>query len=107
MFVPGKPFQPSLMFVGKAGGYPSEAKKCWTLNTRRKYLQNSTGPNSILLLVALFTLLSKKLECLSQFPLYILPVFISIANSCNVSMFYFCISSTKLDLFEETCFVLD
>ncbi len=25
MFVPGKPLQPSLMFVGKAGAYPSEA----------------------------------------------------------------------------------
>jgi hypothetical protein len=25
VFVPGKPFQPSLMFAGKAGGYPSEA----------------------------------------------------------------------------------
>ncbi len=24
MFVPGKPFQPSLMFAGKAGSYPSE-----------------------------------------------------------------------------------
>ncbi len=24
-FVPGKPFQPSLMFAGKAGAYPSEA----------------------------------------------------------------------------------
>jgi hypothetical protein len=24
-FVPGKPFQPSLMFVGKARAYPSEA----------------------------------------------------------------------------------
>ncbi len=24
MFAPGKPFQPSLMFVGKAGAYPSE-----------------------------------------------------------------------------------
>jgi hypothetical protein len=27
MFVPGKPFQPSLMFAGKAGAYPSEAPK--------------------------------------------------------------------------------
>ncbi len=26
VFVPGKPLQPSLMFVGKAGVYPSEAK---------------------------------------------------------------------------------
>ncbi len=25
VFVPGKPFQPSLMFVVKAGAYPSEA----------------------------------------------------------------------------------
>ena len=25
MFVPGKPFQPSVMFTGKAGAYPSEA----------------------------------------------------------------------------------
>ncbi len=25
MFVPGKPFQPSLMFAGKVGAYPSEA----------------------------------------------------------------------------------
>ncbi len=25
MFVPGKPFQPNLMFVGKTGAYPSEA----------------------------------------------------------------------------------
>jgi hypothetical protein len=24
VFVPGKPFQPCLMFVGKAGAYPSE-----------------------------------------------------------------------------------
>ncbi len=24
VFVPGKPFQPSLMFVGKAVGYPTE-----------------------------------------------------------------------------------
>jgi hypothetical protein len=23
MFVPGKPFQPSLMFVGEAGAYPT------------------------------------------------------------------------------------
>jgi len=29
---PGKPLQPSLMFVGKAGAYPSEAPfKCSTL----------------------------------------------------------------------------
>ncbi len=25
MFVPGKPFQPNLMFAGKARAYPSEA----------------------------------------------------------------------------------
>jgi hypothetical protein len=25
VFVPGKPFQPSLMFAGKAGAYPIEA----------------------------------------------------------------------------------
>jgi hypothetical protein len=25
LFVPGKPFQPSLMFAGKSGAYPSEA----------------------------------------------------------------------------------
>ncbi len=25
MFVPGEPFQPSLMFGGKVGAYPSEA----------------------------------------------------------------------------------
>ncbi len=24
VFVPGKPFQPSLLFAGKAGAYPSE-----------------------------------------------------------------------------------
>ncbi len=28
MFVPGKPFQPSLMFVGKAGAYPNCKKFC-------------------------------------------------------------------------------
>jgi hypothetical protein len=32
MFVPGKLFQPSLMFVGKTGAYPSEAPfRCSTL----------------------------------------------------------------------------
>jgi hypothetical protein len=32
VFVPGKPFQPSLMFAGKAGAYPSEAPfTCCTL----------------------------------------------------------------------------
>ncbi len=32
MFVPGKPLQPSLMFEGKAGAYPSEAPfRCSTL----------------------------------------------------------------------------
>jgi hypothetical protein len=32
VFVPDKPFQPSLMFVGKAGEYPSEASfRCSTL----------------------------------------------------------------------------
>jgi len=32
VFVPGKPFQPSLMFAGKAGAYPSEASfRCSTL----------------------------------------------------------------------------
>jgi hypothetical protein len=25
VFVPGKPFQPSLMYAGKAAAYPSEA----------------------------------------------------------------------------------
>ncbi len=31
-FVPGKPYQPSLMFVGKAGAYLSEATfRCSTL----------------------------------------------------------------------------
>ncbi len=25
VFVPGKPFQPSIMFTGEAGDYPSEA----------------------------------------------------------------------------------
>ncbi len=29
-FVPGKPFQPSLMFVGKAGAYLSGAPFQWT-----------------------------------------------------------------------------
>ncbi len=27
-------------------------------------------------------------------------------NSCKVSVFYICIFSDKLDLFEETCFIL-
>ncbi len=32
MLVPDKPFQPSLMFAGKAGAYPSEAPfRCSTL----------------------------------------------------------------------------
>ncbi len=32
MFVPGNPFQPSLMFVGKARAFPSEAPyRCYTL----------------------------------------------------------------------------
>ncbi len=32
MFVPGKPFQPSLVFAGKNGAYPSEAPfSCSTL----------------------------------------------------------------------------
>jgi hypothetical protein len=32
LFVPGKPFQPSLMFAGKAGAYPNEAPfRCSTL----------------------------------------------------------------------------
>jgi hypothetical protein len=32
VFVSGKPFQPSLMFQGKAGAYPSEAPfRCSTL----------------------------------------------------------------------------
>ncbi len=32
VFVPGKPFQPSLIFVSKDGDYPSEAHfKCFTL----------------------------------------------------------------------------
>ncbi len=32
VFVPGKTFQPSLMFTGKAGAYPSEAPfRCTTL----------------------------------------------------------------------------
>ncbi len=35
MFVPGKPFQPGLLFAGKAGAYPNEAlpgftHKHWT-----------------------------------------------------------------------------
>jgi hypothetical protein len=34
MFVPGRPFQPSLIFVDKAGAYPSEAPfKCSTLGS--------------------------------------------------------------------------
>ncbi len=36
---------------------------------------------------------------------YILSVLIIAANSCNVCMFYFCIFSNKLDLFEATCFL--
>jgi len=32
VFVPGKPFKPSLIFAGKAGAYPSEAPfRCSTL----------------------------------------------------------------------------
>jgi len=32
VFVPGKPFQPSIMFAGKTGAYPSEAHfRCSTL----------------------------------------------------------------------------
>ncbi len=32
VFVPGKPLQPSLMFLGEAGAYPSEAPfRCSTL----------------------------------------------------------------------------
>ncbi len=32
MFVPGKPFQPSLMFAGKARAYPIEAHfRCYTV----------------------------------------------------------------------------
>ncbi len=34
MYVPGKPFQPSLMFAGKAGAYPSEAPfRCSSLGS--------------------------------------------------------------------------
>ena len=34
MFVPSKPFQPSLIFVGKAGAYPSEQPfRCSTLGS--------------------------------------------------------------------------
>ncbi len=29
VFVPGKPFQPSLMFAGKAGTYPTKAPGSW------------------------------------------------------------------------------
>jgi hypothetical protein len=32
VFVPGKPFQPRLVFVGKTGAFPSEALfRCYTL----------------------------------------------------------------------------
>jgi len=36
----------------------------------------------------------------------ILSVLINAANSCNVCVFHFCILSTKLDLFETTCFII-
>jgi hypothetical protein len=31
VFVRGKPFQPSLMFVGKAGAYPNEESFRWPI----------------------------------------------------------------------------
>ncbi len=34
-FVPGKPFQSSLMFVGKAGAYKSEASLSFLIITKR------------------------------------------------------------------------
>ncbi len=36
MFVPGKPFQPSQMFAGKARAYPSEAPFKVGVNYRQK-----------------------------------------------------------------------
>jgi hypothetical protein len=38
VFVPGKPFQPSLMFGGKAGAYPREAPfRCYTQGLTQKH----------------------------------------------------------------------
>ncbi len=34
MFVPGKLFQPSLMFVGETGAYPSEAPVRYSFRSR-------------------------------------------------------------------------
>ena len=46
MFVPGKPFQPSLIFAGKAGAYPSEAPcRCSTLGWGELTLQHYLSPN--------------------------------------------------------------
>jgi hypothetical protein len=43
MFVPGKPFQPSLMFACKAGAYSSEATfRCPTLEKAGKACQGDT-----------------------------------------------------------------
>jgi hypothetical protein len=37
MFVPGKPFQPSLIFLGKAGAYSSEAPISWLLTMLKMF----------------------------------------------------------------------
>ena len=57
MFVPGKPFQPSLMFAGKVGAYTSEAlsntnirKGCKGLprtNTLAFYKSEAPSPTNI------------------------------------------------------------
>ena len=38
--------------------------------------------------------------------LYMLSILIIFVNSCKVCVFYFCIVRHKLDLFQETCFIV-
>jgi len=52
MFVPGKPFQPSLMFASKAGAYPNEAPfRCstlgWAFTTVKSFIVQSWSLSSI------------------------------------------------------------
>jgi hypothetical protein len=46
VFVPGKPFQSSLLFAGKAGVYPSEAKSFITLTPEVGLLSNTKENHS-------------------------------------------------------------
>jgi hypothetical protein len=48
VFVPGKPFQPSLMFAGKAGAYPSETPfRCSTLASPANIRLDLPGANTL------------------------------------------------------------